>query len=49
MHVLNSWAAGIIFGSLLGGCLLVLVICLTASLLPYLRTRKLDPMMVLQS
>ncbi len=33
----------------LGGCLLVLVICLTASLLPYLRIRKLDPMMVLQS
>ncbi len=33
----------------LGGCLLVLAICLTASLLPYLRIRKLDPMMVLQS
>jgi putative ABC transport system permease protein len=33
----------------LGSCLLVLVICLVASLLPYQRIRKLDPMIVLQS
>jgi len=33
----------------LGSCVLVLVICLTSSLLPYLRIRKVDPMMVLQS
>jgi len=33
----------------LGGCGLVLVICLISSLLPYLRIRKVDPMMVLQS
>ncbi|MBN2021263.1 MAG: ABC transporter permease [Pirellulales bacterium] len=32
-----------------GSCLLVLVICLVSSLLPYQRVRKLDPMMVLQS
>ncbi len=32
----------------LGSCVLVLVICLGASLLPYLRIRKVDPMMVLQ-
>ena len=32
----------------LGSCLLVLIICLGASLLPYLRIRKVDPMMVLQ-
>ena len=30
-------------------CLLVLVICLLSSLLPYLRVRKIDPQMVLQS
>jgi putative ABC transport system permease protein len=33
----------------LGSCLLVVVICLISSLLPYLRIRKLDPQMVLQS
>jgi len=33
----------------LGSCGLVLVICLIASLLPYLRIRKIDPVMVLQS
>ena len=33
----------------LGSCALVLVICLIASLLPYLRIRKIDPVMVLQS
>ena len=33
----------------LGSCALVLVICLIASLLPYLRIRKVDPLMVLQS
>lgn len=33
----------------LGSCTLVLVICLGASLLPYLRIRKVDPVMVLQS
>jgi len=33
----------------LSSCVLVLLICLIASLLPYLRIRKVDPMMVLQS
>ena len=33
----------------LGGCLLVLCICLVSSLLPYLRIRKVDPQTVLQS
>jgi len=33
----------------LGSCALVSVICLISSLLPYLRIRKVDPMMVLQS
>ena len=33
----------------LGSCALVLVICLIASLLPYLRIRKIDPVMVMQS
>ena len=33
----------------LGGCALVLVICLISSLLPYHRIRKVDPMIVLQS
>ena len=33
----------------LGGSLLVLVICLISSLLPYFRIRTVDPMMVLQS
>ena len=33
----------------LGGCLLVLCICLISSLLPYLRIRKVDPLTVLQS
>ncbi len=33
----------------LGSCLLVLVICLISSILPYQRIRKVDPMMVLQS
>jgi len=33
----------------LSSCALVLLICLVASLLPYLRIRKVDPMMVLQS
>jgi putative ABC transport system permease protein len=33
----------------LGSCLLVLVICLVAAILPYARIRKVDPMMVLQS
>ncbi|MBN1588475.1 MAG: FtsX-like permease family protein [Pirellulales bacterium] len=33
----------------LGSCLLVLVICLVASLLPYLRIRNVDPLMVLES
>lgn len=33
----------------LGSCLLVSVICLISSLLPYQRIRKVDPMMVLQS
>ena len=33
----------------LGSCVLVSVICLVSSLLPYLRIRKIDPMMVLQS
>lgn len=33
----------------LGSCALVLVICLVAAMLPYVRIRKVDPMMVLQS
>ena len=33
----------------LGSCVLVLVICLLASLVPYHRIRKVDPMIVLQS
>jgi ABC-type antimicrobial peptide transport system permease subunit len=33
----------------IGSCGLVLAICLFASLLPYLRLRKVDPVMVLQS
>lgn len=33
----------------LGSCLLVLMICLVSSLLPYLRIRKVDPVMVLYS
>jgi putative ABC transport system permease protein len=33
----------------LGSCLLVLGICLMASLLPYLRIRKVDPAVVLQT
>ena len=33
----------------LGSCLLVLIICLVAAILPYVRIRKVDPMMVLQS
>jgi putative ABC transport system permease protein len=33
----------------MGSCTLVLVICLVAAMLPYLRIRKVDPMMVLQS
>jgi putative ABC transport system permease protein len=33
----------------LGSCLLVLVICLIAAILPYVRIRHVDPMMVLQS
>jgi putative ABC transport system permease protein len=33
----------------LGSCVLVSVICLISALLPYLRIRKIDPMMVLQS
>ncbi|MHB0956069.1 MAG: ABC transporter permease [Pirellulaceae bacterium] len=33
----------------LGSCLLVLVICLISSLLPYLRIRKVDPVMVLRA
>jgi putative ABC transport system permease protein len=32
-----------------GSCLLVMVICLGAAMLPYARVRKVDPMMVLQS
>jgi len=32
----------------LGSCFLVLSICVFSSLLPYLRIRKLDPMIVLQ-
>jgi putative ABC transport system permease protein len=32
----------------LGACTLVVLICLIAALLPYLRVRKLDPVMVLQ-
>ena len=31
----------------LGSCLLVLIICLVAVLLPYLRIRKVDPLLVL--
>jgi putative ABC transport system permease protein len=33
----------------LGSCILVLTICLVAATLPYVRIRKVDPMMVLQS
>jgi putative ABC transport system permease protein len=33
----------------LGSCFLVLVICLVSSWLPYLRIRRVDPLMVLQS
>jgi putative ABC transport system permease protein len=33
----------------LGSCLLVVVICLVAAVLPYARIRRLDPLMVLQS
>lgn len=33
----------------LGSCALVAVICLTSSLLPYWRVRKVDPLIVLQS
>jgi len=33
----------------IGSCVLVLVICLVAAVLPYVRIRRLDPMMVLQS
>jgi putative ABC transport system permease protein len=33
----------------LGSCVLVLVICLVAAILPYARIRKVDPLMVLQS
>ena len=33
----------------MGSCVLVLVICLVAAMLPYVRIRKVDPMMVLQS
>jgi putative ABC transport system permease protein len=33
----------------LGSCVLVLVICLVAAILPYVRIRKVDPLMVLQS
>ncbi len=33
----------------LGSCCLVLAICLIASLLPYMRVRKVDPLTVLQS
>jgi putative ABC transport system permease protein len=32
----------------IGSCCLVLAICLAATLLPYLRIRKVDPVMVLQ-
>jgi len=32
-----------------GSCALVFAICLVASLLPYLRIRKVDPVMVLQA
>jgi ABC-type antimicrobial peptide transport system permease subunit len=32
----------------MGSCALVLAICLIASGLPYLRIRKIDPVMVLQ-
>lgn len=37
------------FSLSLGSCALVLAICLVSSLLPYLRVRKVDPMMVLRS
>jgi len=40
--VVPSWLA-------LGSCLVVLVICLIASWLPYLRVRRVDPVMVLQA
>ncbi len=33
----------------LGSCLLVLLICVVSSLLPYLRIRKVDPLIVLQT
>ncbi|MHB1038344.1 MAG: ABC transporter permease [Pirellulales bacterium] len=33
----------------LGSCVVVYVICLVSSLLPYLRVRKIDPVMVLQN
>ena len=33
----------------LGSCVVVLVICLVAAMLPYVRIRRVDPMMVLQS
>ena len=33
----------------LSSCFLVLVICLVAASMPYLRIRKVDPLMVLQS
>ncbi len=33
----------------LGSCLLVFIICLVSSLLPYLRIRRIDPAMVLQA
>lgn len=32
-----------------GSCVLVLLICLVSSLLPYLRVRKIDPLIVMQS
>jgi len=32
----------------LGSCALVLLICLVSALLPYIRVRKVDPIMVLQ-
>jgi putative ABC transport system permease protein len=31
-----------------GSCVLIVVICLAASLLPYLRVHRIDPAMVLQ-
>ncbi len=33
----------------LGSCVMVMLICLMSSLLPYLRIRKVDPLMVLQA